>query len=168
MPVAGTITIRFSFSDTRANGFINYLAYPFYLMHEYVSHVYTISTQSDLFTDGWLLRAAHRFLRRVNAHLYEPLLQTEQIDAIDVILPQSGVARQGYNLARRFQSWADGITPNCFEQLTYHLAALPHVSGLSHTRYLWTLERTLEDAQPRLRKSLETGDCRPNTLIENR
>jgi hypothetical protein len=119
-------------------------------------------------TDGWLLRAAHRFLRRLIARQAEPLLRMEQIDAIDAILPQSGVARRGYNLARRFQPWADGVTPNCFEQLTYHLAALPHVSGLSHTLFLWTLERALEEAQPRLRKSLEAGGCQPNSLLEDR
>ena len=164
-PVAGTVTVRFSFSASRADRFVNYLAYPFYFMHEYVSHIYAVPIKSDMFTDGWLLFAAHRFLRRLSAHSDEQLVLPEQIDAIDAILPQGGVARHGYILARRFQPWADGVTPSCFEQLTYHLAALTDVSGLSHPRFLWALERELNEARPRLRKLMETGDCRPERLL---
>jgi hypothetical protein len=166
-PVVGTITVRFSFSESQADSFVNYLAYPFYFMHEYVSHVYTVSVKSDMFTDGWLLRAAHRFLRRLNAQSDHPLLRPEQIDAIDAVLPPSGMARWGYALARRFQSWADAVAPGCFGKLTYHLAALPNVGGLSHSRFLWILERELNDARPRLRKRLETGDCQPERFLEH-
>jgi hypothetical protein len=165
-PLVGTITVRFCFSDARADGLGNYLAHPFYFMHEYVSHVYAVSTQSDVFSDGWLLFAAHRALRRLNARATEPPLLPEQIDAIDALLPQKGVARRGYNLARRFQTWADAITPDCFEQLTHHLAALSRVNGLSLTGFMWTLEQLLEDAQPRLRELLRQGDCRPESLLK--
>jgi hypothetical protein len=165
-PLVGTITVRFCFSDTRADGLVNYLTYPFYFMHEYVSHIYAVSTQSDIFSDGWLLFAAQRSLRRINARAQEPPLLPEQIDAIDAVLPQQGVARRGYTLARHFQAWADAITPNCFEQLTYYLAALSGVNGLSLTRFLWVLEQLLEDAQPRLRELLKQGGCRPESLLK--
>jgi hypothetical protein len=166
-PVAGAITVRFFFSESRADSFANYLAYPFYFMHEYVSHCYTVSAKSDMFTDGWLLFAAHRFLRRLNARSDEPPLQPEQVDAIDKVLPWVGLARQGYILARQFQAWADAIAPDCFEQLTHHLAALLDIGGLSHNRFLWLLERELAEAPSCLRKRLETGGRRPESLLEH-
>jgi hypothetical protein len=165
--VAGTITVRFSFSESQADSFVNYLAYPFYFVHEYVSHIYTASAKSDMFTDGWLLFAAHSFLRRRDAFSEVPLLLPEQIDAIDAVLPQSGIARPGYTLARRFQAWADAVAPGCFDQLSHRLATLMHVGGLSHTCFLWTLERELTEARPRLRKNLEAGNCLPENLLES-
>ncbi|MGD9101472.1 MAG: hypothetical protein PVF45_13405 [Anaerolineae bacterium] len=162
---AGVITVRFSFSEAQADNFINYLAYPFYFMHEYVSHVYTVSGESNMFTDGWLLLAAHRFLRRLNAQSDEPFLQAEQIDALDALLPQSGLSRAGYALARRFQAWADAITPGCFDELTYHLTALASVNDSSHTRFLWSLDRELNQARSRLRERLESGGCQPQALL---
>ena len=102
-PLPGTIVVRFSSED----GFANYLCYPFFFMHEYVSHVYAIDLGSQLFNDGWLLYAAHVLFKRHT--LVAPLLglTDEHLLAFDErIRPHlEDLANQGFSRAMLAEDW---------------------------------------------------------------
>jgi hypothetical protein len=129
-PVPGIIMVRFSFQDE----FINYLAYPFFLLHEYLSHVYAVDTSSELFEDGWLLFAAHVFFKRRALRLGIAGLADEHLLAFDErIRPNlNETASKGFGMASLAEDrialqlgYQKGI--ECFAALARHLAALaPH------------------------------------------
>ena len=125
-PIAGTIVVRFSFQDT----FVNYLAYPFFFLHEYVSHVYAMETGSTLFADGWLLYAAHAFFKRWGVRTVPAPLADEQVGAfteyfLSHLVPK---AHEGYHEAQMTDlwlvHWLDDADPNRFLAITWELAAL--------------------------------------------
>ena len=143
-PKDGIIVVRFSFSDR----FLNYLAYPFFFLHEYVSHVYGADTDSELFEDGWLLSAANDFFRKqVILHGF-PGLQTEQIDVFEreILSHMRGrkKARDGYFMAHRFHTWCNAHLPGRFEAINHELAALPAEADFPHGDFLYALVEGME------------------------
>ncbi|MBC8492533.1 MAG: hypothetical protein H8D43_02010 [Chloroflexi bacterium] len=159
-PAPGTIVVRFSFQDK----FINYLAYPFFFLHEYISHVYTVDTGSRLFEDGWLLSAANDFFRIQHVLNTTLGLRSEQADAFEqFILPHlnSDKAKDGYFLAKRFDTWCSIWIPNRFTAITWELAALPPAAGVPHGDFLNGLSSLLERRQDDLLRWLKTAQgCR--------
>ncbi|MFQ5813630.1 MAG: hypothetical protein ACE5I2_10660 [Anaerolineae bacterium] len=126
-PVPGIIMVRFSFQDK----FINYLAYPFFFLHEYLSHVYAVDTSSELFEDGWLLYAAHVFFKRRALRLGIAGLADVHLLAFDErIRPNlNATASKGFGLASLAEDWLTlklGYRKGteCFAVLSRHLAAL--------------------------------------------
>jgi len=125
-PIVGTIVVRFSFRDA----FVNYLAYPFFFLHEYVSHVYATETGSTLFADGWLLYAAHAFFKRWAVKAAPAALADEQVGAFEqyllpLLFPK---AREGYfeavNTVEWLMGWLDDADQSRFLDITWELAAL--------------------------------------------
>ena len=126
-PLAGTVMVRFSFQDE----FINYLAYPFFFLHEYLSHAYAVDTSSELFEDGWLLYAAHVFFKRCALRLDIAGLADEHLLAFDErIRPNlNDTARKGFSLASLAEDWLAlqlgyQESTECFATLSRNLAAL--------------------------------------------
>lgn len=126
-PVPGIIMVRFSFQDE----FINYLAYPFFFLHEYLSHVYAVDTSSELFEDGWLLYAAHVFFKRRALRLGIAGLADIHLLAFgERIRPNlNDTARKGFGLASLAEDWLTlklgyRVGTKCFAALSHHLAAL--------------------------------------------
>jgi len=143
-PVAGLIVARFSFFDC----FCNYLAYPFFFLHEYVSHVYGADTGSQLFEDGWLLSAANDFFRKqVILHGF-PGLHAEQIDVFERdILSHMGhrrKAQNGYFMAKRFCTWCNTHLPGRFQAINHELAAFTTETGFPHGAFLYALVESME------------------------
>ncbi|MEA3485263.1 MAG: hypothetical protein U9R03_00970, partial [Candidatus Aerophobetes bacterium] len=140
------------------------LAYPFFFLHEYVSHVYAVNTGSRLFEDGWLLFAANDFFRRQHVLNTTLGLRSEQADAFErFILPHlsSDKAKDGYFLAKRFDTWCSGSIPNRFIAITWELAALPPAAGVPHSLFLNALSSLLEGRQGDLLRWLEAArGCR--------
>lgn len=126
-PLAGIIMVRFSFQDE----FINYLAHPFFFLHEYLSHAYAVDTSSELFEDGWLLYAAHVFFKRCALRLDIAGLADEHLLAFDErIRPNlNDTARKGFGLASLAEDWLAlqlgyQESTECFATLSRNLAAL--------------------------------------------
>lgn len=125
--VPGVIMARFSFQDR----FINYLAYPFFFLHEYLSHVYAVDTSSELFEDGWLLYAAHVFFKRRALRLGIAGLADEHPQLLDKHIRSNlnGIARRGFDSASWAKDWLAlklGFREGnkFFTRLSRHLAAL--------------------------------------------
>lgn len=154
--LSGVITIRFSLQD----GFTNYLAYPFFFMHEYVSHIYAVQTGSTLFTDGWLLFGASAFLTQQDA--LSPPLHGRQIDAFErYLLPHitHGKAQEGYWDAKRAYVFLASHHPRCFQALMQDLAALTPLARISDADFLYTLLYHLNHHRDTLRQKLTSVDC---------
>jgi hypothetical protein len=144
-PVPGIIMVRFSFQDE----FINYLAYPFFFLHEYLSHVYAVDTSSELFEDGWLLYAAHVFFKRRALRLGIAGLADMHLLAFDeCIRPNlNDTARKGFGLASLAEDWLAlklgyRVGTKCFAALSRHLAALvpgEDVDTWFHSKFIYVL-----------------------------
>jgi len=126
-PAPGTIVVCFSFQDK----FVNYLAYPFFFLHEYVSHAYAVNTRSELFEDGWLLYAAHVFFKRRALNLDIAGLADDHLLAFgERIRPHlNDTASKGFGLASLAEDrlalqlgYQEGT--ECFAAFSRHLAAL--------------------------------------------
>jgi len=137
-PEDGLIVVRFSFSDR----FVNYLAYPFFFLHEYVSHVYGADTCCQLLEDGWLLCAADDFFRQqVILHRF-PDLCPERADIFEwKIRPHMSQkkALDGYRAARLFSTWCNARLPGRFQAINHELAALPVEASFPHGDSLYAL-----------------------------
>jgi hypothetical protein len=107
--------------------FANYLAYPFYFMYEYVSHIYALYQGSEFFTEGWLLYAANVFLKTEKQNrLAQSPLHELQVSAFEshifaVLTAPCGI--NGYHKARRFRSWLEPQHPGYFHSIMQQLAA---------------------------------------------
>lgn len=136
-PVPGIIMVRFSFHDK----FINYLAYPFFFLHEYVSHAYAVNTRSELFEDGWLLFAANSFFGRQYHSALIPELKNGQVDVLERYLLQHfrETANDGYFLAKHFDTWCLDRVPECFTALTHELATLAPDPAMPHSDFIHLL-----------------------------
>lgn len=136
-PLSGIIMVRFSFQDK----FINYLAYPFFFVHEYVSHVYTVNTRSELFEDGWLLFAANDFFVGQHHSALIPELKNGHVDVFEryILRHVRSKAKDGYFLARNFNTWCLDRVPEYFIALTYELAALAPTEGMHHSDFIHLL-----------------------------
>lgn len=136
-PVPGIIMVRFSFQDK----FINYLAYPFFFLHEYVSHAYAVNTRSELFEDGWLLFAANNFFGRQYHSALIPELKNGQVDVFERHLLQHlrEKAKDGYFMAKHFGTWCLDRVPECFTALTHELAALAPNPEMPHSDFIYLL-----------------------------
>ncbi len=125
--VPGIIMVRFSFYDR----FINYLAYPFFFLHEYVSHAYAVDTRSELLEDGWLLFAAHVFFKRRALNLDIAGLADDHLLAFgERIRPHlNDTSSKGFGLASLAEDW---LTLKLgYQEGTEHFAALSrHLAAL--------------------------------------
>jgi hypothetical protein len=152
----GVIFVRFSFADSVHN----YLAYPFFFLHEYISHVYGADTDNELFEDGWLLSAANDFMRRQVQVPGFSGLHSEQIDVFERdVLPRMQhrkKARDGYFMAGKFLAFCEGDLRCCFEALNGELAALPVTAGFPHGNFLYALVGAMEERPADLRSWLHT------------
>jgi hypothetical protein len=163
LPQTGIITLRFSFQDH----FINYLNYPFYFMHEYISHVYAVETGSQLFADGWLLCAANAFLKSFDEFAVPLPLHGRQTDAFERYLLRHltrGIVQDGYYTAKRFRSRVECHYPGCFQTLMHDLAALSPTSDFRHSDFLHRLSHHFETNWDGLRSWLEAADFRVEAL----
>ena len=158
-PLAGIIMVRFSFQDE----FINYLAYPFFFLHEYVSHAYAVNTRSELFEDGWLLFAANSFFGRQYHSALLPELKNGQVDVLERYLLQHfrETAKDGYFGAKHFDSWCLDRVPECFTALTHELAALAPDPAMPHSDFIHLLSHHRKARPDTLLHWLErTETCR--------
>jgi hypothetical protein len=156
----GNITVRFTFQDT----FTEYLAYPFYFLHEYFSHIYTANTGNQLTEDGWLFYAAHAFLKR-QSHLCDPAyrLKREQVNVFeDYIWPQiieldekfrdRNLVIKACRLAHDIDNWLYPDHLGVFMRWTWALAACPaegrlgeeFTNDLIHRMLVYPIEELIE------------------------
>ena len=120
-PQENVIVLRFDFHHS----FSTYLAYPFFFLHEYVSHVYGANSDSDIFDDGWMMYAAYAFLVRTNRSLpVEHRLRNVQMQAIGEHCPGklSPYLRDYYFLAEHLNTELNVQSPGRFRQMTWKLA----------------------------------------------
>ena len=158
-PVPGIIMVRFSFQDK----FINYLAYPFFFLHEYVSHVYAVNTGSELFEDGWLLFAANKFSAQRYHSATIPELKNGQVDVLERYLLHhlQEKAKDGYFLAKHFDTWCFDELPDCFAALTHELAALVPDPEMPHSDFIHFLSHHRKERPDTLLRWLERAKtCR--------
>lgn len=155
----GIIMVRFSFQDK----FVNYLAYPFFFLHEYVSHAYAVNTCSELFEDGWLLFAANGFFGRQYHSALIPELKNGQVDVLERYLLQHfrETAKDGYFWAKHFDSWCLDRVPECFTALTHELAALAPNPEMPHSDFIHLLSHHRQARPDTLLRWLERAKtCR--------
>ena len=162
-PAVGTIVVRFSFHDT----FVNYLAYPFFFLHEYVSHVYATETNSTLFADGWLIYAAHAFFKRWAVKTAPAALADEQVGAFEryllsLLFPK---AQDGYFEAAKtvewLVHWLHDVDQSRFLAITWELAALVprrDVPVSFHDRFINAFVEYRNTDPHYLHRSLRTSD----------
>lgn len=123
-PQENVIVLRFDFQHS----FSTYLAYPFFFLHEYISHVYGANSDSDIFDDGWMMYAAHSFLERIHYSLpVAHLLKDAQMQAINEHCPGklSEYPRDYYFLAQNLYSRLPVQLQQRFRQMTWELAGYP-------------------------------------------
>jgi hypothetical protein len=115
----GVIVARFSYE----HNFYSYLAYLFWIIHEYMAHVYTIDHRvNEVFNDGWLLQAEDNFLRSREV-FDDPSVNSYQINvfADHLVNDLLGNPRRGRDIAFKISS-APLRMPKRFDQITYELA----------------------------------------------
>lgn len=123
-PQENVIVLRFDFHHS----FSTYLAYPFFFLHEYVSHVCGANSDSDIFDDGWMMYAAHSFLERIHYSLpVAHLLKDAQMQAINEHFPGklSEDVRRYYFLAQNLHRQPTLQSQQRFRQMTWELAGYP-------------------------------------------
>jgi hypothetical protein len=137
------------------------LAYPFYFMHEYVSHIYTVETGSEFFEDGWLLYAACAFLKQLDARAFLLSLHGRQIDAFEryILSHLRDKAEEGYFKAKGFHGRVERHQPGCFQTLMHDLAVRSPAAGLRHADFLRRLDHHFRNNWDNLRRWLESAGC---------
>jgi len=120
-PQENVIVLRFDFHHS----FSTYLAYPFFFLHEYVSHVYGANSDSDIFDDGWMMYAAYSFLKKL--HFSLPIahrLKNVQIEATEEHCPGklSPDLKRYFFLAGHLNTVLSVRLPERFRQMTWKLA----------------------------------------------
>jgi len=147
--------------------FLWYAALPFRFIHEYTAHIFPIDTRYQLFSDGWMLVAASRFLEKLwlakgnqfplsetQAYLFSRTLEHE--------LPRA--SKRGIRIARLFEEIAalEG-QPKLFMEATHTLCSLKDRDPRSRLRFtdgfLKNLEKILPTPQGRevVRRSAGKG-----------
>lgn len=161
--VSDTIFIHFSIED----GVKDYLTYPFFFMHEYVSHMFSEKTDSELFYDGWLFWAAYEFLIHNSTYAKSLGLESEQINAFDEGTIKASRAKTGYDQARRVCNWDKNEKLGCFHNLMHQLASIGRTESqskykFSHSEFLHAVARCYEEDAGLLKQLL--GEFRGNVF----
>ncbi|MBM3135516.1 MAG: hypothetical protein FJZ89_09610 [Chloroflexi bacterium] len=151
------IIVRFLFD----HNFALYLAYPYLFLHEYTAHIYATDYGNDRFNDGWMLYAAHKFLREVwFSPEFLASLQREQANALfPGLYPRLRYGpRRDYDLAwdiaELVSDWGR------FMAMTYELAAFTPRRGEGPfwpTQFINALEREFKANPHRLRQKIEAA-----------
>lgn len=153
------ILVRFLFDYD----FALYLAYPFLFLHEYTAHIYGTDHGNYRFNDGWMLYAAHRFLRQTwLGPEFIPSLHREQANAFlpGLYAKLRSKPRRDCDFACDLYDWISAWEPGRFETMTYELAAFtprPGEGPFWPTQFINALEREFEANRIRLRQKLEAA-----------
>lgn len=151
---------------TKDDSYIQYLRYPFGIMHEYLSHAFTEKTGSKPFEDGWLLLVAESRLKNLSTHGQHELgLSKGHMTSINQWEFTSEFALNGYKQATYCWRWMHRNTNNYGTQLMHKLASLPE-SEFSHSVFLNLLSVCLESKSEELKKLFQRNDSHPDTVIE--
>lgn len=152
-----TLIVRFDFQY----GFDQYLAYPYWFLHEYSAHVFASDNgRNELFNDGWMLHVAHVFLRRQwNRGKAPRPLDRAQVDIFEdrfysELRPDP---REGCLFARILDAWLLEESSGRFMALTYEMAAVAFDRAEDEhlpTRFLHTLAHALDADPEGLRQAL--------------
>lgn len=156
-PQENVILVRFSFE----HDFSTYLAYPFFFLHEFASHVHGANSDSDIFDDGWMMYAIHDFLVNANENLPPSYrLCGAQIQAIGEHCPaeiSTAHLCSYYFLAQSFHKWSHPWAGGVFRQLTRELAGYPleESNPFFLADFIERLRHHFEERRADLRRKIE-------------
>jgi hypothetical protein len=146
------------------HNFTTYCAYPFFFLHEYVSHIYGANSQSQAFDDGWMFYAIHVFVEESTSvePLTPPALWPMQLRAVSHYFPgriSSSFLQDHYHRAQRLHVWLRRQHPSLFQRLTWELAAHPRTGRgreSFHARFVEALGYEFENNRSRLQYLLSS------------
>ncbi|HKP02390.1 MAG TPA: hypothetical protein VJU77_03425 [Chthoniobacterales bacterium] len=137
----------FSFESNEPH-FRWYVALPFRFLHEYTAHIFAIDTRYQVFSDGWMLVAASRFLeRRWLAADGEFPLSEDQVYVFRKALEHmlSPVSQRGIRVARLFEAIVESEgRAVLFVETTDALCSLENAEPLARLEYTARFLRNLE------------------------
>ena len=149
LPETNKLIVSFHFD----HGFIHYLTYPIFFLHEYTAHVYALDHgKNKMFNDGWMLYAACQFLaaerQRTLATGGRFPLHEAQIRLLPDYIPDGMIRpfeRRGYELAEKIHRLFQN-SEGCLRKISLELAAFRPLPGEEEewpTVFLKSLERHL-------------------------